>query len=67
VRLVPIPEQGTVAETLVAWAESHQVTTIIMPAPRVRRRMPWERPVALEVIRRARETDIHILGGGLVE
>ncbi len=66
VRLVPIPEQGGVAETLVRWAETHQVTTIIMPAPRIRRRLPWERPVALEVIRRARDTDIHILGNRLI-
>ncbi|MHB8331378.1 MAG: adenine nucleotide alpha hydrolase family protein, partial [Candidatus Dormibacteria bacterium] len=62
VPLVPIPEHGSVAETLVAWAESHQVTTIIMPAPSLRRRMPWERPMALEVIRQARDTDIHIVG-----
>ena len=66
VHLVPMTEQGGVAETLVSWAETHQVTTIIMPAPRIRRRLPWERPVALEVIRRARDTDIHILGTRLI-
>lgn len=66
VSLVPIQDQGGVARSLVGWAETHQVTTIIMPAPRVRRRMPWEKPVALEVIRLARDTDIHILGGELL-
>jgi two-component system sensor histidine kinase KdpD len=64
--LVPLPRAGTVAATLVGWAESHQVTTLIMPAPRARRRMPWERPVALEVIRLAKDTDVHILGRTLL-
>ena len=66
VALVPLPREGTVAATLVSWAESHQVTTLIMPAPRTRHRMPWERPVALEVIRLAKDTDIHILGRTLL-
>ena len=66
VALVPLPRSGTVAATLVGWAESHQVTTLIMPAPRVRHRLPWERSVAFEVIRLAKDTDIHILGRTLL-
>ncbi len=64
--LVPIPDQWGVAESLVRWADTHQVTTIIMPAPGLHRRMPWERPVALDVIRFARDTDIHIVGAKLL-
>ncbi len=66
VALVPLQRDGTVAATLVGWSESHQVTTLIMPAPRARRRMPWERPVALEVIRLAKDTDVHIVGRTLL-
>ena len=62
VRLEPLQLAGGVAETLVEWAEQHQVTAIFMPAPRRRRRLPWDRPVALSVIERCRELDVHILG-----
>ncbi len=62
VRLEPLQLAGGVAETLVQWAEQHQVTEIFMPAPRRRRRLPWDKPVALSVIERCRELDVHILG-----
>ncbi len=62
VRLEPLQLVGGVAETLVEWAEQNQVTEIFMPAPRRRRRLPWDRPVALAVIERCRELDVHILG-----
>ncbi len=62
VRLQPLQLMGGVAETLVEWAEQHQVTEIFMPTPRRRRRLPWDKPVALSVIERCRELDVHILG-----
>ena len=64
VRLEPLRRQGSLAETLLDWAERHQVTAIFMPAPRPRRRPFWDKPVALAVIERARELDVHLLGEG---
>ena len=66
VRLVPLELAGSVASTLLAWAAGHQVTAIIMPAPVPRRRLPWDKPVALEVIEQACELDVHILGHDLL-
>ncbi len=62
VRLVPVPRDGGLASTLLRWGRDHRVTAIFMPAPMPRRRLPWEKPVALDVIERAEEVDIHILG-----
>lgn len=66
VRLQPLPRGNGVATSLLSWARDHQVTAIYMPAPVPKRRMPWEKPMALEVIERAEELDIHILGRQLL-
>ena len=66
VRLEPLPPEGGVAASLLRWARDHEVTAIFMPAPRERRRLPWEKPLAFEVIRQAEELDIHLLGRQLL-
>lgn len=64
VQLEALPSAGGFAPTLLRWAGAHQVTAIFMPAPASHRRLPWERPAALQVIEKAEEVDIHILGAG---
>lgn len=65
VRLETLSCESAVAPALLRWARDHGVTAVFMPAPRARRRLPWEKPLAFEVIWQAEELDVHLLGGQL--